>query len=92
MTEKRKISIVSATATTSILAAIIVATVATASILVGCDKVENDKYKNLQEGWCFHGIYCRTKVVEIESHKYILMDGCDGGGIIHSASCECMNK
>lgn len=91
MTEKRKMSIVSATATTSILAAIVVATIATASILVGCDKVEDDKYKNLQDGWCFHGIYCRTKVVEIENHKYILMDGrvC---GIIHSASCECMNK
>lgn len=92
MTKKRKMTIVSTAASTAILAAIVVAAVATASILGGCDKVENDKHNKLSEGWCYHGVYCRTKVVEIESHKYILMDGCDGGGIIHSASCECMNK
>lgn len=69
----------------------IIAAIAATAILAGCDKVENDKNKNLGEGWCYHGIYCRTKVVEIEGHKYILMDG-NGCGIIHAASCECVNK
>ena len=69
----------------------IIAAIAATAILAGCDKVENDKNKNLSEGWCYHGIYCRTKVVEIEGHKYILMDG-NGCGIIHAASCECVNK
>ena len=70
---------------------IIIAAVVATAILAGCDKVENDKNKDLGKGWCYHGVYCRTKVVEIESHKYILMDG-NGCGIIHAASCECMNK
>ena len=61
-------------------------------MVVGCDRVENDKYTDSDKRWCVYGFYCRTKVVEIEGHKYILMDGSSGCGIIHAASCECMNK
>ena len=71
---------------------IIIAAVVATAILAGCDKVENDKNKDLGKGWCFHGMYCRTKVVEIEGHKYIILDGDNYGNIIHAASCECMNK
>ena len=61
-------------------------------MVVGCDRVENDKYTDSDKIWCVYGFYCRTKVVEIEGHKYIIIDGSSGCGIIHAASCECMNK
>lgn len=84
----KKMTIVSAAASTAILAAIIVGAVATA--LVGCEKVENDK--DVDNAWTFHGMDCHTKVVEVEGHKYIIMDSYYAGGIIHAASCPCMNK
>ena len=69
---------------------IIVAAVATA-VLAGCyGKIENDK--NIDKAWTDHGLDCCTKAVEIEGHKYILMDGCYSGGIVHAASCQCMSK
>ena len=76
---------------------IIIAAIAATAILVGCDRpgcdrVENDKYTDSDKIWCVYGFYCRTKVVEIEGHKYIIIDGSSGCGIIHAASCECMNK
>lgn len=81
-------TIVSAAASTAVLAAIIVGAAATA--LVGCDRVENDK--DIDSAWTFHGMDCHTKVVEVEGHKYIIMDSYYAGGIIHAASCRCMNK
>lgn len=88
MTKKRKMSIVSATSATAILAVIVVGAVATA--LVGCDRVENDR--DIDNAWTFHGLDSYTKTVEIEGHKYIILDGYYAGGIIHAASCQCMNK
>jgi len=60
---------------------------AAAAILAGCDKVENAK--NAGNAWTYHGRECCTKVVEVEGHKYILMDGYKAGGIVHAASCGC---
>ena len=68
----------------------IVAIVAIAAILAGCDNVENDK--NIDKAWNCHGMSCCTKVVEIEGHKYIIMDGPYSGSIVHAASCRCMGK
>lgn len=68
---------------------IIIAVAATA--LIGCCKVEDNK--DIDKAWCYHGgMGSYTKVVEIEGHQYILMRGYYSGGIIHAASCQCMNK
>ena len=63
---------------------------AAAAALVGCRKVEDDK--NIDDAWTNHGNACWTKIVEIEGHKYILMDGSYSGTLIHAASCWCMKK
>ena len=60
------------------------------AVLAGCSKVEDDK--NVDNAWTYHGHDCVTKVVAIEGHKYVIMDGWYSGSIIHAASCECMNK
>lgn len=39
--------------------------------------------------WILHGNDVATKVVEIEGHKYIIMDGFKCGSIIHAESCGC---
>ena len=96
MTKEKKMTIVSATAATAILAAIIAGAAATA--LVGCDRVENcsrvdeNAKKSTSNAWTYHGRECSTKVIEIEGHKYIIMDGYYSGNIIHAASCQCMTK
>jgi hypothetical protein len=60
------------------------------AILQGCDEVVKDN--NIDNAWTYHGMSCYTKVVEIEGHKYIIMDGSYSGNIIHAASCSCLNK
>lgn len=57
------------------------------SVLTGCDSYEESPDKDTT--WSFHGIDVLTKVVEIEGHKYIIMDGYYSGGIIHAESCGC---
>lgn len=69
---------------------IMIALSATAMILTGCYKIETDK--DFDEAWTDHGRSRYTKVVEIQGHKYIIMDGPYSGNITHAASCECMNK
>lgn len=56
----------------------------------GCLKVE--KSSDADKAWQDHGRYVLTKTVEIEGHKYIIMDVTDGGSIIHSAACPCHSK
>lgn len=68
----------------------IIAAATAIAILAGCDKVENDT--NIDKVWTYHGNCCKTKVVNIDNHKYIIMDGNYSGNIIHAASCQCMNK
>lgn len=68
----------------------IIAVAAATAVLAGCAKVEDDK--NIDKAWTCHGNDCCTKVVEVEGHEYIIMDGFYSGGIIHAASCRCMNK
>ena len=68
-----------------------------AAALAGCVKTEDSKYqiedsKDVDRAWTGHGMSCHTKVVEIEGHKYIIIDGYYSGGIIHAASCDCMDK
>jgi len=63
---------------------------ATALLLSGCYNIVDDKDK--YDAWTNHGMSCYTKVVEIEGHKYILMDGSYAGTIVHAASCHCMEK
>ncbi len=69
---------------------IIISVVVASAVLVGCNKYEDDK--NIDKAWVCHGNDCCTKAVEIEGHTYIIMDGFYSGGIIHAASCKCMNK
>ena len=68
----------------------IIAVATATAILAGCVKVENDT--DIDKAWTCHGNGCYTKAVEVEGHKYIIMDGIYAGNIIHAASCQCMNK
>ena len=61
---------------------------AVTAIFTGGVKVEDAK--DIDKPWSRHGKDCYTKVIEIEGHKYILMDGSYAGSIIHAASCKCM--
>lgn len=90
MTKEKKMTIVSGAAATAILAAIIAGAAATAAVLAGCTRVENDK--DIDKAWTCHGNDCSTKVIEIDGHKYIIMDGYYSGNIIHAASCWCMSS
>lgn len=65
---------------------VIIAAAATA-VLAGCAKIENDK--DIDKAWIDHGVGCCTKVIEVEGHKYIIMDGSYSGCIIHAESCPC---
>lgn len=60
-------------------------------ICYGCGtKVEDDR--EVSAVWTYHGRDVCTKIVELDGHKYIIMDGNYSGNIIHAASCGCMNK
>ena len=60
------------------------------TVLAGCTNVEDDKENDTV--WTCHGKDCATKVVTIEGHKYIIMDGFYSGNIVHAASCDCQAK
>lgn len=60
------------------------------AVLAGCTNAEDDR--EINKAWICHGNVCATKVVTIEGHKYVIMDGYRSGCIIHAASCECVNK
>ena len=67
--------------------------VATTLLFSGCDTIEDDK--NMDGAWTGHDMTCFTlaKIVEVEGHKYIVMDGPHTGvRIFHSASCSCMEE
>lgn len=68
----------------------VLVTAVLAACFAGCMKVEDDE--NVDGAWTHHGMDNYTKVVEIEGHKYIIMDGPYSGSIIHAASCGCMKK
>jgi hypothetical protein len=56
----------------------------------GCQKHENGK--DIDESWTKHDFFNRTKIVDIEGHKYIILNGYNSGGIIHAESCKCKNR
>lgn len=58
-------------------------------ILVGCNAPSYEDAPNKDNAWMSHSINIATKVVEIEGHKYIIMDGYYSGTIIHAESCRC---
>ena len=58
------------------------------SMLVGCNTSFEDA-PDKDKTWISHGNEATTKVVEIEGHKYIIMDGFRCGCIIHAESCGC---
>ena len=68
---------------------LVIAIVASA-VFAGCYQIEKDK--NHKDPWTDHGKEVTTKVVEIDGHKYILMDGYRTGGIIHAESCRCKSE
>jgi hypothetical protein len=62
------------------------------SILVGCDAPPSaPSFDNARDDntWMPQARAVKTKVVEIEGHKYIIMAGFNCGGIIHAESCGC---
>lgn len=69
---------------------LIVAIAATA--LCGCEKVVDSQETKAAEPWVYHGRDLCTKIVELDGHKYIIMDGYKCGGIIHAASCGCKRQ
>jgi hypothetical protein len=58
-------------------------------MLVGCSASSYEDAPDKDNAWMLHGIDIATKVVEIEGHKYIIMDGYYSGTIIHAESCGC---
>jgi hypothetical protein len=68
----------------------LIAMISLSTILVGCgDPPSSENVHDKDNTWMPHGRCVRTKVVEIEDHKYIMMDGYHSGGIIHAESCGC---
>ena len=65
---------------------------AIATAISGCEKVVDSQETKAVEQWVYHGHEMYTKVVELDGHKYIIMDGYKCGGIVHAASCWCMKK
>ena len=65
--------------------AVIIATLAS-----GCNKTIDAP--NVDDPWTKHGHYSETKVIEIESHRYILLTNYRGVDIIHAESCPCHSK
>jgi hypothetical protein len=68
------------------------------SILIGCDappsspsSPSSPSFENTRDDntWMPQARCVKTKVVEIEGHKYIIMAGLNCGGIIHAESCRC---
>lgn len=62
------------------------------TILVGCDvPPSSPSFENVRDDntWMPQARCVKTKVVEIEGHKYIIMAGLNCGGIIHAESCRC---
>lgn len=57
--------------------------------LTGCSGTSYEDASDKDNSWIQHGNEVTTKVVEIEDHKYIIMDGFYSGGIIHAESCKC---
>ena len=64
--------------------------VALATAACGCEKVIDSQETKAAEPWVYHGRNVYTKIVELDGHKYIIMDGSYSGNIIHAASCGCM--
>ena len=61
-------------------------------ILVGCDAPSSSpSFENTRDDntWQPQARCVKTKVVEIEGHKYIIMAGLNCGSIIHAESCKC---
>lgn len=57
-------------------------------MLVGCNTSFEDS-PDKDKTWILHGNDVVTKVVTIEGHRYVIMDGFKCGGIIHAESCGC---
>lgn len=58
--------------------------------MCGCYKTVEDS--SIDDPWTRHGDTCRTKVVNIEGHKYVLLHDYHSGCIVHAASCDCQAK
>ena len=70
----------------------LIAMIGLGSMLVGCDAPPSTpSFENVRDDntWIPHARCVKTKVVEIEGHKYIIMAGLNCGGIIHAKSCSC---
>lgn len=70
---------------------IIIAVAAASLLLYGWRKLE-DANKTTDSASSYHGLSCYIRVIEIEGHKYILMDGTHSSAIVHAASCHCMEE
>lgn len=70
-----------------------IAMVGLSTILAGCDcdVHSSENVRNVRDNntWTYHGGCISTKIIEIEGHKYIIMNGFECGTIIHAESCNC---
>ena len=70
----------------------LIAMIGLSTMFVGCDDYTTHSSENVHGKcniWMSQGRCVATKVVEIEGHKYIMMDGSGSGNIIHAESCSC---
>lgn len=70
----------------------IIVAVALATAACGCEKIVDSQETKAAEPWVYHGRDVCTKIVELDGHKYIIMDGNYSGNIVHAASCGCRNS
>lgn len=57
--------------------------------LAGCGGTSYEDAPDKDNTWISHGNDVTTKVVTIEGHRYVIMDGFKSGGITHAESCNC---
>lgn len=55
----------------------------------GCQ--ENEIDKDVDELWTRYDSFNRTRIVEIEGHDYIILNGYSSA-IIHAESCKCKSR
>lgn len=66
-------------------------------LLSGCCRVIPEDHANKQKEeangtWIYVGNSMTVRITEIGGHEYVLLCGYKSGGIVHAASCRCMNK
>lgn len=74
-------------------ALVILAVVLVIGVLCTIDKVDGQAVESSQEQAARESFWdiSEVKVVTVKGHEYIIVNGSNRGGIVHSESCPCKN-